>query len=131
MKTVLVVDDFASVRFFHQSMLEQAGFSTFPAADGVEALAALEKHPVDLIVLDLLMPGMDGIEFIQRIRGNRRFSSLPILVITSEAENEQAQKLRETPGIGVVAKPNLPETLIREVRRLLPSQQQPVGLRVL
>jgi len=121
MKTILVVDDFASVRFFHQSLLKQAGFATVAAPDGVEALAVLEKRPIDLIVLDLLMPKMNGAEFIQRLRANSRFASLPILVITSEAQNEQAKKLQGTPFIGVMAKPILPEALIREVRRLLPA----------
>jgi two-component system chemotaxis response regulator CheY len=121
MKTILVVDDFASVRFFHQSLLKQAGFATLPAPDGVEALAMLEKHPIDLIVLDLLMPKMNGVDFIQRIRADARFAKLPILVITSEAQNEQAKKLQGAPGISVMAKPILPAALIQDVRRLLPA----------
>lgn len=121
MKTILVVDDFASVRFFHQSLLKKAGFATIAAPDGADALAILEKQPVDLVVLDLLMPKMSGAEFIQRLRAISRFASLPILVITSEAQNEVGKRLQGTPGIGVMAKPILPEALIREVQRLLPA----------
>jgi CheY-like chemotaxis protein len=119
MKTILVVDDFASVRFFHQSLLKKAGFATLPAPDGIEALAVLEKQPVDLVVLDLLMPKMSGTEFIARLRAIERFASLPILVITSEAQGEQAKRLQGAPGIGLMAKPILPEALVAEVRRLL------------
>jgi CheY-like chemotaxis protein len=121
MKTILVVDDFASVRFFHQSLLKKAGFATISAPDGGEALAALEKQPVDLVVLDLLMPKMSGTEFIQRVRAIGRFASLPVLVITSEAGQEQAKKLAGLPGLKVLAKPILPETFVGEVRRLLPA----------
>jgi len=121
MKTILVVDDFASVRFFHQSLLKKAGFATVAAPDGPEALAALEKQPIDLVVLDLLMPKMSGIEFIQRVRGIGRFAALPILVITSEAAQEQARKLAGAPGIKVMSKPILPESFIGEVRRLVPA----------
>lgn len=108
MKSILVVDDYASVRFFHQSLLKQAGYGTLAAADGAEALVQLEKGPVDLVLLDLLMPKMNGAEFIQRVRGSARHAALPIFVITSEPEGEQAKSLHGTPGITVLSKPLAP-----------------------
>ena len=119
MKTILVVDDFASVRFYHESLLKQSGYKTLSARDGMEALALLEKHPVDLVMLDVLMPKMSGTEFLQRVRAMPRFSALPILLVTSEAHMEQLQQLRDTAGVGILPKPILPEALRQEVQRIL------------
>jgi len=121
MKTVLVVDDFASVRFFHQTLLKKAGYATVAAADGAEALAVLEKQPVDLVVLDLLMPKVSGTDFLERIRSGGRFAQLPVLVITSEAARDAAKQVAQLPGVRLMAKPILPETFVAEVRRLLPA----------
>ena len=60
MKTILVVDDYASVRFYHMSLLRNAGYNTIAATSGVEALALLQQHIVDLVMLDLVMPNMSG-----------------------------------------------------------------------
>jgi len=119
MKTILVVDDFASVRFYHLSLLRQGGYETVTAGDGAEALAALENKSVDLVLLDLMMPKMNGIEFVQRVRASGRHAQLPILVITGEAHLEQARQLQSTPRLGLLAKPLLPGALLEEVRRLL------------
>ena len=78
MKTILVVDDLASVRFYHQSLLKQAGYATLSARDGLEAVAVLEKQPVDLVLLDLLMPKMNGTEFLKHLRASARFAALPV-----------------------------------------------------
>jgi CheY-like chemotaxis protein len=119
MKTILVVDDLASVRFYHQNLLKQAGYATQSARDGLEALAVLEKQTVDLVLLDLLMPKMSGFDLLQRLRANARFATLPVLVVTSETQSEQARQLQGAPHLSVLNKPLLPETLLAEVRRYL------------
>ena len=119
MKTILVVDDLASVRFYHQSLLKQAGYATLSARDGLEAVAGLEKQPVDLVLLDLLMPKMNGTEFLKHLRASARFAALPVLVVTSEPQLDQARELQGTARVSVLHKPLLPETLLAEVRRFL------------
>lgn len=119
MKTILVVDDFASVRFYHQSLLRSAGFQTATAADGAEALGFLEKGPVDLIVLDLMMPKMSGGEFIAQVRGHPRYGQIPILIITSENERESAKALLGQGRCALLHKPILPESFLRGVRQLM------------
>lgn len=119
MKTILVVDDFASVRFYHQSLLRSAGFQTATAADGTEALTFLEKQPVDLIVLDLMMPKMNGAEFISKVRSSPRFAQLPILIITSETERDSARALLGQGHCALLHKPILPESFLRGVRQLM------------
>jgi CheY-like chemotaxis protein len=118
MKTILIVDDLASVRFYHQLLLNQAGFRTLIATDGREAIALLEQNHVDLVMLDLLMPKMSGAEFLTRARAIGRYGRLPVLVITSEAQKETAQALRS--GIcEILQKPILPDSLLAAVRGLL------------
>lgn len=119
MNTILVVDDFASVRFYHESLLKQNGYKTLAARDGNEALTLLEKHPVDMVMLNMLMPKMNGTEFLQKVRALPRFAALPILLVTSEAHLEQTQQLRGAAGVGILPKPILPDTLRKEVQRML------------
>ncbi len=119
MKTVLVVDDFASVRFYHENLLKQAGFATLAAKDGLLALSVIDSKPVDLVMLDLLMPNMNGCEFIKRLRQNPRFKALPIIVITSEQNHESLSEIRADAACTVLIKPILPVDLVLEVKRRL------------
>ena len=119
MKTILIVDDLASVRFYHQLLLNQAGFRTLTAVDGSEAIALLGQNQVDLVMLDLLMPKMSGAEFLSRARATNRSGRLPVLIITSEAQKETAQALRATGTCEILQKPILPDALLAAVRGLL------------
>jgi len=119
-KTVLVVDDFASVRFYHVYLLRQAGFQCIEARDGFEAFEKLRQHRVDLIMLDLIMPKMGGEEFIRRIRSTPDQASIPLLVITSESVEEKIRPIAGTGKIGFATKPIVPSTLIESVHKLVP-----------
>lgn len=86
--TVLIVDDEPHLRLLYESELRQSGFSTLSAADGQRCLDNLLSMDIDLIVLDIRMPGMDGIDLLSRIRGQDR--EIPIIINTaysSYAEN--------------------------------------------
>jgi len=119
MKTILIVDDLESVRFYHQLLLRQAGFQTLEASDGVEALRLLEGNPVDLVILDLVMPRMSGSEFQARARAIPRYDGLPVLVITSEAQSAPAATAGASPTCEVLQKPIPPGQLLAAVVRLL------------
>lgn len=119
MKTILVVDDFASVRFYHLALLRGAGFQTLGAASGAEALTLLENHPVHLMLLDLFMPQMSGQEVVRQIRAQARSAALPILIITSETETAALGTLPSDPCCHILHKPLLPAGLLQEVQRRL------------
>jgi two-component system chemotaxis response regulator CheY len=119
-KKVLIVDDFASVRFYHAYLLRQAGFQCVDANDGFEALEKLRQQRVDLIMLDLIMPKMGGEEFIRQIRAIPEHAAIPLLVITSEAVEDKIRPIAGTGRIGFAMKPIVPNTLIESVRKLLP-----------
>ena len=85
---ILVVEDDVNTRKLMQAVLSQNGYEPVPAADGVEALDVLDKKHIDLILLDIMMPRMDGYEFTEIIRGNQMLRDIPILMVTA----------RETPA---------------------------------
>jgi CheY-like chemotaxis protein len=120
-RTVLVVDDIPSVRFYHQYILEKSGYRCVVARDGAEALQKLQAEPVDLVLLDIVMPNLTGLEFIQQVRNNPAFVQLPILVISSERIGDKVRQERTaTAGpVGYAQKPLFPEIISAEIHRLL------------
>jgi len=121
-QTILVIDDFAGVRLYHMSYLGRKGYHCVGARDGTEALAVLRETSVDLILLDLAMPGMDGEAFIQQLESIPSLRSLPVLVITSDELAAEAVLGRGAHAIGVLCKPVVPVELLRRVQQLLPKK---------
>lgn len=119
-KTVLVVDDFASVRFYHANLLRQAGYRSIDARDGFEAFEKLRQQKVDLILLDMIMPKMSGEEFIRKIRAMTEFSKIPLLVITSESVGDKVREFSGDGPLGFAIKPVIPGALLEAVRKLIP-----------
>jgi adenylate cyclase len=87
--TVLVVDDQPQNRRLLQAVLEPHGYRVLPAASGAEALEVLPGAEVDLVLLDILMPGMDGYEVCRRIRANPDTAYLPVIMITASGEQQK------------------------------------------
>jgi CheY-like chemotaxis protein len=87
-KTILIVDDEPDVRNFLSACIEDAGFKTEVAEDGVEALERIDEIDPDLMTLDMVMPRKSGIKVIRTLRQNPKWSKLPIIVITAHAYDE-------------------------------------------
>ena len=87
MKKILVVDDEENIRFLYQEELEEEGYAVEVAAHGQEALDKLSTFKPDLITLDIKMPGMDGVETLQRIRDVHR--DLPVILCSAYGEYKQ------------------------------------------
>lgn len=85
-KRILIVDDYSSVRTLLRIVLEDAGYRTIEAADGVGAVQAIEEHHPDLVVLDLMMPQVDGESVIRLLRDRSDTESLPIIVLTAKMD---------------------------------------------
>ena len=120
-KRVMAVDDSATVRQVLQMTLEGAGYEVIEAVDGKDALAKLGKTPVDMMVTDLNMPNMDGIELIKNVRlspGNR---FMPIIMLTTESQPEKKQEGKAAGASGWIVKPFKPEQLLAVVRMICPA----------
>jgi DNA-binding response OmpR family regulator len=112
----LIVEDEASIREVVAQYLEVEGFATIQAADGLEALHIAASRPVDLVVLDLMLPGLDGLEVCRRLRAE---SAVPIIMLTARGEEED--KLLGF-GLGAddyLAKPFSPRELVMRVRAIM------------
>jgi CheY-like chemotaxis protein len=127
-KKVLVVDDDLRNIFALTSMLERWGVEVLTAENGREALAQLDDHPdTDLVLLDIMMPEVDGYETAQAIRRQGRFRSLPIIALTAKAMKEDRQKCLDAGATDYVAKPVNAAQLLSLLRVWLGPQARPVG----
>jgi two-component system chemotaxis sensor kinase CheA len=89
---VLVVDDSITTRTLEKNILEMAGYNVTTATNGREALKQLESHQFDIVISDVQMPHMDGIELVTTIRGHERFQMLPLILVTSLESPEDRQR---------------------------------------
>jgi two-component system, OmpR family, response regulator len=118
-QTVLLVDDEPDIRLIAEMALGTVGgMTTLTAESGSEGIeVAAEKQP-DLIMLDVMMPGMDGHETLERLREDERTKEIPVIFMTAKVQKSELDKLMALGAAAVVAKPFDPMTLADEVRRL-------------
>jgi CheY-like chemotaxis protein len=117
--TVLLVDDDRDTRALYGLILESFGYNVVPAANGSQALELAGKGRPDIVVTDLAMPVMDGVELCQRLRAEPSTSEVPILAVSGQAWNGTDRRAREAGCDEVLLKPCLPDRLLDAVRRLL------------
>lgn len=120
-KRVMTVDDSATVRQVLQMTLEGAGYEVVEAVDGRDALDKLGKAPVDMMVTDLNMPNMDGIDLIKHVRQSPGNRFMPIIMLTTESQPEKKQEGKAAGASGWIVKPFKPEQLLAVVRMICPA----------
>lgn len=119
MARILVVDDDAGIREVLDFALRKAGFEVVMAANGIEAMRCFEQHAPALVVLDILMPELDGTEVCRRIRAGTRGNRTPILFLSSRDDEVDRIVGLELGGDDYVAKPFSPRELVARVRAIL------------
>jgi len=120
-KTVLYVEDNEANRKIVRRLLKATSYTLIEAHDGEEGVAtALEKKP-DLILMDIQLPKISGMEAIRRIRADAAMTHTPIIAITSFALSGDDQKAKEAGATAYLAKPYSPRDLLALVRKLLPE----------
>lgn len=120
MKQVLAVDDSASVRQMVCFTLRNAGYGVTEAADGQQGLEKARGQKFDLVITDLNMPVMGGIEMIAGMRKVAGYSFTPILMLTTESQQEKKDAGRKAGATGWIVKPFQAEQLIAVVQKLIP-----------
>lgn len=115
---ILVVDDLPDNCFLIQALLQEEGYHIDTLNSGMAALEYIERHPPDLLLLDVMMPGMDGYEVTRRIRANTKLPFMPILLITAHNQPSVAQGL-DTGADEFIRKPVEVDELVARVRSLL------------
>jgi PleD family two-component response regulator len=117
--TILVVDDDRNLRTVIRTCLELGGYGVVVAADAAAALALLNHEVPDLIVLDVVLPGMDGFELCRRIRRHPTCAHVPIMMLTARAETEDAVAGFEAGADDYISKPFSPQEMLARVRAKL------------
>ncbi|NUP13190.1 MAG: sigma-54-dependent Fis family transcriptional regulator, partial [Polyangiaceae bacterium] len=116
-QTVLVVDDEASARSGLAKLLQHEGFDAKMAVDGASALAVIEDSPPDLVITDLRMPGMDGIELVTKLR--EQLPALPVIVVTAHGDMNVAVQAMRAGAVDFITKPIDFDVLSLSVERSL------------
>ncbi|HMI92235.1 MAG TPA: response regulator [Polyangiales bacterium] len=120
-RTILIVDDSSAMRAFVRAALEQdATFDTevIEAGSGFDALRLLPRHEFDMVILDINMPHIHGLELISLLRANDRYRGLPVLVISTESSERDQQRAMELGASGYLTKPFESEALLERVASL-------------
>jgi two-component system chemotaxis response regulator CheY len=119
---ILIVDDASLVRLYYRNILAPAGFEVEEAMNGLEALEKLFDHAVDLLIVDINMPKMDGLTFLKTLRSQAsNIASIPALVISTEAAPADLAAARQAGANFYLSKPVQPEVLLRYVTLLCAS----------
>jgi two-component system, OmpR family, alkaline phosphatase synthesis response regulator PhoP len=121
---ILIVEDDPDIAELVARYLGKAGFTTDCAAGGGQALAAIAAEPPDLLVLDLMLPQVDGLEVCRAVRANPATSALPIIMLTARAEESERIVGLELGADDYLAKPFSPNELVARVRALLRRAQR-------
>ncbi|MBX9750577.1 MAG: response regulator [Roseococcus sp.] len=118
--TALVVDDATTMRKFHRSVLEEAGFAVVEAMDGVAALEQMLEAPrrFGLVLADVNMPGLDGYALVRRLRAEATLAALPVIMITTEREPRDAERGFAAGANLFLVKPVRPERLAAVARAI-------------
>ena len=117
-KTILIVDDSASIRAVVAFTLESAGYEVFAGEDGQDALKYLDGRKIDLMVTDLHMPNMDGLELIKIVRQMDTYKFIPILFLTTESQESKKLEAKQAGATGWIIKPFVPEKLLAVVEKV-------------
>ena len=118
-QSVLIVDDEPMARTLLRLMLVRAGFNVFEAEDGFDALEKVRKHQPDVVLLDVMMPGMDGFAVCETLRGEASTATLPIVMLSAKTDLESMNKGLRVGATKYLTKPISPEELTQHVREVL------------
>lgn len=118
-KTILSVDDSASIRQMVAFTLKGAGYEVIEAVDGQDGLNKAKSKPVDLVLTDQNMPKMNGIELIKSLRGLGQYRSTPILMLTTESSDSMKSQGKSAGATGWLVKPFDPQKLLDVVKKVI------------
>ncbi|MDX6485604.1 MAG: hypothetical protein QOF43_757 [Gaiellaceae bacterium] len=116
---VLVVDDDARLREFMRVNLEMEGYTVREASSAEEALGSIEDQAPELVLLDVVMPGIDGWEMLQRMQ--ERYGSIPVIMFSGQVDANSAGEAEQRGARGFVGKPFDPQQLIERAKQLVPA----------
>jgi two-component system chemotaxis response regulator CheY len=118
-KVIMTVDDSTSVRQMVGFTLKRAGFEVIEAVDGQDAANHLKGTTIDMMITDLNMPNMDGIELIKHVRAKPQYKFIPIVMLTTESQDDKKQAGKAAGATGWIVKPFKPDQLLAVITKVL------------
>lgn len=118
LKKALIVDDSFTMRNMVSLALEDENFEVVTAEDGVDALEKAKGKKFDVVVTDINMPNMDGLELIEKLRAQEEFRFTPILVLTTEGGDDKKKEGKRLGATGWIVKPFNPQVLIATINKV-------------
>jgi two-component system phosphate regulon response regulator PhoB len=125
--TILVIDDERAIREMIVMALEKEGFQCVEASDAHKAESLITETPADLLLLDWMMPGLNGVDFTRKLRRNEETRNLPIIMLTAKTEEEDLIRGLESGADDYVTKPFSPKALIARIHALLRRSGEDIG----
>ncbi len=118
-KNIMIIDDSFTTRKMLSFLLKGEGFNVILAENGIDALEKLSFSDIDIIITDLNMPQMDGLEFINSLKKNPDYKDIPVIMLTTESNDSDKQKGFEAGASSYLIKPVPQDVLIKEVKKFL------------
>lgn len=118
-KRIMTIDDSPSLRQMVALTLESAGYEVVEASDGRDALAKLKGRSFNLFLTDLNMPGLDGIELTRKLRAMPEYKFVPIVLLTTESQQEKKMQGKAAGATGWIVKPFQPQDLLATVKKVM------------
>ena len=120
-KTIITIDDSMSIREIVKIALTQLGYTVLTAPDGAQGLQICQANRIDLVLTDLNMPRLDGISLIKQLRGLPAYRFTPIVMLTTESQNDMKMAGKQAGATGWIVKPFDPPKLMQIVQKLCPA----------
>lgn len=119
MKTIMAVDDSASLRQMVGVVLRGGGYQVVESVDGMDALSKLKGQELHLVLTDINMPKMDGLEFTRKLRAMPQYKFVPIVLLTTESNPEKKQQGKAAGATAWIVKPFNPDQLLAVVKKVI------------
>jgi CheY-like chemotaxis protein len=123
MPKVLVVEDVADIRFLLAETLADAGHQVLEAGNGVAGLASARLHRPDLILLDMMMPVMDGLQMLQELKADTGMAGIPVIMVTAKGQEADSKKALQAGAFAFIVKPWAHQEVETQVSRALAARQ--------
>ncbi len=119
MAKILIVEDYPVTQRVLSLTLKNSGHDVHIANHGVEALAQLNREPVDLALVDIAMPEMDGLELLRQLRNDERYNALPVIMLTASGQDEDRAMAINIGADGFLTKPTSSRELLETIQRFI------------
>lgn len=123
MKKILIIEDEEAIRFILEKRLRDAGYLPISAENGIEGLNKARKENPDLILLDLMLPGIDGYQICSMLKRDRRYAHIPIIILTARIQQKDYELAMELGADAFLTKPFESQVLLSKIEELLKNNK--------